>query len=428
MRYLILVLLWCLPSTLQAGTVILGFDFPLASYSGTQFLLRIVTVQNGRPTQTERLIDPLPIQQCAGWPDPAKIATSLCAQVCLDPGDYTLTVFATRGNERSPGSNVLDLDFSTAMPCLPIRRPPPPPPPPPPHGSAEALVIANEVALGINQNGLNFANMVNLACVQWVIAGACVCPPNIPCVIVSYWEPGWIVEVVKKPGDTLVPILGEILQLVLSTSGTAILGAGGAANTGGPGHTNLQYAETHVYTFPQILGGPCTSCPGSSSSPTVHFASELDPIWRTAVATPSPLDLLQQIGVWGRLYPRGGHAIHGSEPVASGLLATRALDITRQPIGTPPNLDAHVVLQPINAGTPACLQLASPRKTSCMPAGFPPALWETGALSLRGRYAWLVWRQRVCCVKPASATCGITLPGVGGHGQNLCLLQAPGGP
>jgi hypothetical protein len=265
----------------------------------------------------------------------------------------------------------------------------------------------------------SWTSLVNFQCVSWMITGPCVCNPLTPCVQVTYWEPGWLVETVKRPGTTTLPGLGDLLTVALDAAGVPPLGGGGAGNATGSGHTNLQYNEVHVSTFPQLLGGPCTGCAPGAAPFTLHYVSETDPLWRPAVATPSPLSLLQQIGVWAPLYPRGGKAIHSSEPVGSGIAAVRGMDIAHQPVGTPPNAEAHVVLQP-TASTSRCCQLASPGQTPCFPAGTPPLLWEHGTISARGTYVWLFWRKRTCCVLPAQASCGITL--VGTHGANGCLL------
>jgi hypothetical protein len=239
---------------------------------------------------------------------------------------------------------------------------------------------------------------------------------------VEYWEPGWMVETVKQPGTTVLDLAAPLLQTAFSALGVPPFGGGGAGNATGTGHTNLQYNEVHVMPFPQLLGGPCTGCAPGQPAFTLNYASEADPAWRTAVATPSPLSLLQQIGVWAPLYPRGGKAIHSSEPVGSGIAAMRAMDIAFQPVGTPPNVDTHVVLNPTGS-TSTCCQLASPRQTPCFPVGTPPVLWEHGTVSPRGTYLWIFWRKRSCCVNPNQATCGITL--VGGYGANGCLLPTP---
>ena len=288
-----------------------------------------------------------------------------------------------------------------------------------------ATMVHGVTAVGASAAGggtPSWTSLVNLQCVSWHITGPCMCNPITPCMQVAYWEPGWLVETVKRPGTTTLPGLGDLLTVALDAAGVPPLGGGGAGNATGSGHTNLQYNEVHVSTFPQLLGGPCTGCAPSTAPFTLHYASETDPVWRTAVATPSPLSVLQQIGVWAPLYPRGGKAIHSSEPVGSGIAAVRGMDIAHQPVGTPPHTDAHVVLQPTES-TSRCCQLASPRQTPCFPAGTPPLLWEHGTVSARGTYIWLFWRKRTCCVLPAQASCGITL--VGTHGANGCLLPTP---
>ena len=121
-------------------------------------------------------------------------------------------------------------------------------------------------------------SLVNLHCVSWHITGPCVCNPMTPCVQVAYWEPGWLVETVKRPGTTTLPGLGDLLTVALDAAGVPPLGGGGAGNATGSGHTNLQYNEVHVYTFPQLLGGPCTGCAPGAAPFTLHYASETDPL------------------------------------------------------------------------------------------------------------------------------------------------------
>jgi len=411
----------------HAGQQILAWGFPLAQWPDTHFTLRIVTLQQGTPTQQERTIDPFTPQQCTQWPDPTHTPSTLCGAVCLDPGDYTLSLFAINGSMRSDASNLLDLDVTSTTPCQSTMGVQPPTASASNSTAGTVAGAAGAVAIGAaalqgsqaSSSAPSFTGMVNMACVSWTITGPCFCNPLTPCVSVAYWEPGWLVETVKKPGTTIVPLVGDLLHQALTAIGVPPFGGGGAGNAGGSGHTNLQYNETHVYTFPQLLGGPCTGCTPGVAPLTLHYASETDPLWRTAVAIPSPTTLLEQLGVWAPLYPRGGKAIHGSEPVGSGIAAARAMNIAFNPVGTPPNVEARVVLQPTQ-GTSTCCQLASPLQTPCFPVGTPPLLWETGTVSPSGTYAWIFWRKRTCCVNPAQSMCGITL--LGGQGANGCLL------
>lgn len=267
----------------------------------------------------------------------------------------------------------------------------------------------------------DLAVLPNLACVTWRIVGACACNPTTPCVQVEYWEPGWLVETVKIPGTSALDLTAPLVQAVADALGVPDFGGGGAGNATGTGHTNLQYNEAHVFTFPQLLGGPCSGC-APNATLTLHYASEIDPLWKLATGLPGLLDLvgLGQLGVWAPLYPRGGKAIHGSEPVGSGIAAARALDIAFNPTGSPTSPEARVVLQRTD-GTSRCCQLASPRQTPCFPVGTHPARWETRTVSPRGTYLWIFWRKRTCCVNPNQATCGITL--LGGYGANQCELD-----
>jgi hypothetical protein len=157
----------------------------------------------------------------------------------------------------------------------------------------------------------SWTSLVNLQCVSWHITEPCVCNPTTPCVQVTYWEPGWLVETVKRPGTTTLSGVGDVLTVALEAAGSPPLGGGGAGNTTGSGHTNLHYNEVHVFTFPQLLGGPCTGCAPGAASLTLHYASETDPLWRTAVATPSPPQrapadrrLGPPLPPWGQSHPQ----------------------------------------------------------------------------------------------------------------------------
>lgn len=418
------------PVPTTGWNVKVAFDYDQSKQQGTLYEARLTVQQPGKlPTASDRMVLPLPLSQCRPEDDPAWTPDTLCSGFCVPPGSYSVKVRA-RGSampQWTAYSNEDDFQIDVTTTC---GTPPVATTPPPAKGGSGTPAQVGGAAVGAGLGAAlargpsmpSFVEMVNRQCVQWTVTGPCLCNPLTPCVRVEYWEPGWVVETVKIPGTTAIPLLGDVLAGVLAAAGVPPLGGGGAGNAGGSGHTNKQYNEVHILPFPQLLGGPCTACAPRSLPLTIHYASEIDAAtWRTAVAPPTPVDLIRQLGVWGPLYPRGGTAIHGSEPVGSGMAAARALDILRQPIGTPPHVEVHAVLQPDPTAT-TCLQMAYPRQTSCMPAGTPPPLWEHGSVSPRGTYVWLAWRKRTCCVPPNLTTCGLTLPGVGGHGQNMCLI------
>jgi TraU protein len=284
--------------------------------------------------------------------------------------------------------------------------------------AALTLIIVSLARPGEAQEGI--AALPNPNCAQFTILGPCSCgfPPTPTCLQVAYWEPGWLVETVKIPGDTAI----APIQQALGTFGPPlhVLGGGGAGNSPGSGQTNLHFNEAHVMTFPRFLGGPCTGCQaGQTQVFNVHYLSEIDPLWRLAVGAPSILDLfgLGQLGVWAPLYPRIGFAIHGSEPVGSGIAAARALDIAANPFGVPTNPENRVIITP-TLGYSRCCQLASPVQTPCFNVGTNPALWETGTVSATGKYIWIFWRFQTCCVPPSEVWCGALL---GDYGANLCI-------
>lgn len=423
------------------GNVDLAWDFPIALQLQAVYEVHIATLLNNRPTQTERVILPLPPKSCRQETVRDWTPNTLCGDLCLAVGEYSLKIRARKDPLQSAYSNVADLDLTVTEGCQGQPALPPlatgPAPPPPKASSKPGAVAGTAVVLGgaavlagSSTVGAPSAPVqINTTCVQWKIAGPCFCSPFNPCVQVEYFEPAWIVETVKQSGQTLIPVLGEALKAAFAATGVPLWGGGGAAAMGGAGQTNLQYNEVHVYRLPNLFGGPCSGCLPRPGLPVPHYASELDAVpWRTALAVPTPFDLLTQIGVWAPLYPRGGKVIHASEPVGSAVAAVRAMDIIRQPVGTPPHVDAHVVLKPGLTVPPICMQLASPRMSPCMPAGTPNALWESGAVSPRGTYVWIIWQKRSCCVNPQQATCGITLPGVGLHGGNWCELTSAPAP
>jgi hypothetical protein len=353
---------------------------------------------------------------------------TLCARACLPQGAVTGRAFAryqalTIG--RKGPSN--EADTTATERCGEGETSPAPaamPAPPPVSVIAGATAIATTTGVvTASENGPSLPALLNRQCVDWKIAGPCLCgfPPH-PCTQVQYWRPRWLVEVVKRPGSSAIPVLGTVLSAALQAVGMPSMGGGGQGNASGAGHTNLAFSEVHVYSFPDLLGGPCTACAPTNALPVLHYASELDaPVWRTTVAPPLPFAALIPVGVWGTLFPRTGFVIHSSPPIAAALQAVRALNIAFAPATPVPSPEAHVVVTP-SGGFSTCMQMASPRPTPCMTIGTPPPMWEMGSVSHTGSYIFLFWERQHCCVEAAMATCGITLPVIGGHGANMCPL------
>lgn len=422
-----LTLLVCLGwvSLGMAGEEILIWEYDVTLQPQVKYLLRMISLQQGRPTQEERWLTPLPRGECRylGVPDTPE---TQCARTCFAPADYSLTLSAVRDIERSPESlPVLDAALTATSPCTggppsgQVRVPPSLVVPGVTVGAGAAAYAALQAR---EATTLALPQLLNLGCVQATQA-PCVCgfPPQ-PCLHVTYWEPRWLVETTIRPGETMLPApFDALLSGALAAAGLAHRGAGGAANATGAGQTNKHFGEVHVFTLPNLLGGPCTACL-PSGVPLLNYASELDVAgWRIGPPPLPPVAALARVGFWGTLFPRVGHVIHGSPVVASGLMAARAMSIAVLPASPPPLLDVHLVPTP-TVGTSTCCQLASPRQTPCFTFGTPPFLFEQAAVSVKGRYLWVLWHRQTCCVPPPLAVCGIVVPGVGLHGDNDCVL------
>ena len=102
------------------------------------------------------------------------------------------------------------------------------------------------------------------------------------------------------------------------------------------------------------------------------------------------------LGVWGPLYPRTGYAVHASEVVASGISAFRAADVAALKPQTPRRVVAPVLFWP--SVRHDRLQLVSPTAGKCIAVGQDPRWWEAGQRSFDGRYVWVYWRKKECCL------------------------------
>ena len=274
----------------------------------------------------------------------------------------------------------------------------------------------------------DISGMINLDCIDFRVIGVCVKPPPYYVgIVIMYWEPALLIETVKKPGDTiigsLVPVVSSLTQKAESSLLSAVTGlvvpiSGGSSSSKITG-TTLQFNETHVYEFPfrdQIMSSIDTQCPDKLPAGSfIKYLSELDALeWRiglieamhpksiasaasglTCAATGAFLDDLC-MGFWGATYPRRGFFTHQSEVVASAAAAVRAVSISGLLGST-----AHVVLEQIGffpSFESDKLELIYPKSSGCIKIGQNPATWESGKLSSSGKYLWVYWRRRICCI------------------------------
>jgi len=255
------------------------------------------------------------------------------------------------------------------------------------------------------------------SCVNFSVIGACRRnTPPFAGVKVRYWQPVLMVETVKRSGQSGII---EYRPVVASLAGRPVNqnewgGASSQADTG-----SLQMNEAHVFGFPlsdafsMAIEAPCEGMPDLGAA--VSYLSEQDhDEWRMACSEKNnPLSRMAEqkaslcdrfgpmlpglcVGTWGALYPRTGFSVHASEVVSSAMAAFRAVDVASLKPQT-----FHRVISPVlfwpNIRYDR-MQLVSPVVGRCISIGENPRLWENGKRSRDGRYVWVFWRKKECCL------------------------------
>lgn len=260
---------------------------------------------------------------------------------------------------------------------------------------------------------------VDWTCISPEVIGPC--PKEVPPYVgirVRYWEPVLLVETVKKPGDSVVDELGSVVSSLVTGESTALLGQvlTSGSTSQSVTRSNMQFNEAHIFSFPfsDIFSSLIQfSCPASNpDSPiSIKYLSELDAAeWRIGlIESLSPQSLMGIVclsglydpkglcmGTWGPVYPRTGFFIHQSEVVGSAANAFRAVSISSLQ-----GIFSHVVLSPVMFVPDVHkdkLQLIYPAPGGCIKIGENPLFWETAKTSMNGKYLWVYWRYRECCV------------------------------
>lgn len=267
--------------------------------------------------------------------------------------------------------------------------------------------------------------LIDWSCINPQVIGVCSKGP-IPGFIVRFWEPVLLVETVHQPGDTVISGTGPLIATPAKTAAKSALGnlISGVAVTSGSGsssldQTNLQFSETHIFDFPfkdiitALIGGG--DCPSTPSTGFVKYLSEVDSFeWRVGIleamhpksmlsaASAAFCSILSNfnndlcIGSWGPMYPRRGFFVHSSPVVTSAALAWRAVNIA-----TLTGSAGHIVTSPLpfsQSFSEDKLQLIYPVSSSCIKPGQNPATWDYGKTSGDGKYLWVYWIKRICCV------------------------------
>jgi hypothetical protein len=261
------------------------------------------------------------------------------------------------------------------------------------------------------------AAQADWACVNFSVIGAC--RRNTPPFVgakVRYWQPVLMVETVKRSGESGII---EYRPVVASLAGRSVDKNEGAGASGQADTTGLQMNEAHVFGFPLsdafslAVEAPCEGMPDLGG--TVSYLSEQDhDEWRMACSEKNnPLARMTEkrgpvcdrygpmlpglcVGTWGALYPRTGFVTQASEVVGSAMAAFRAVDVASLKPQTPHRVISPVLFWPSIRYDR--MQLVSPVAGRCIPIGEDPMFWENGKRSQDGRYVWVYWRKKECCL------------------------------
>jgi hypothetical protein len=264
---------------------------------------------------------------------------------------------------------------------------------------------------------MTLAAKADWSCVEFKTLGPCYrkTPPYVG-VKVRYRQPVLLVETVKISGDTVINELRGLLGARLKQKARVVMkqrtgvdgdpSAGGGQNGDG---TALSMNEAHVLSFPftdvfsTFVVAPCEGAPDLAGP--VGYISELDAKeWRTGETEqrfcgeqngvwPMPGTWL---GTWGPIYPRTGWSAGTSAPVASALSVYRAVDISSIKPQLPRVVLSKVLFVPDLFWDR--MQMVYPSAGKCLRIGEDPRLWEKGKNSSDGKYVWIFWRKKECCL------------------------------
>ncbi len=278
------------------------------------------------------------------------------------------------------------------------------------------LLTFTVVPVTADESLVALAAQADWPCVRFQVLG--VCRRNSPPFVgakVRYWQPVLLVETTRRSGVSgIMEYKSVVAAMAGSRAEASACGAAGQADT-----TNLHLNEAHVFGFPfsdtfsLMVEAPCEGLPDLGSA--ISYISEQDrDEWRRArYEMKHPLAQMTAkvapvcarygalfpglcLGVWGPLYPRTGFVVHASPATASAVAAFRAVDIAALKPQTPHQVVAPVLFWPDVRFDR--LQMVSPVKQRCMAVGADPALWDNGVNARDGRFVWIYWRKKECCL------------------------------
>ncbi len=265
----------------------------------------------------------------------------------------------------------------------------------------------------------------NTRCMSLQMIGVCPKPTRKPPlgIKIRFWQPELFMETVKMPGDSVIreygALLGEVdeklaeaqLKAAFQTDNLKVTSTGSSQSMDS---SNLQFNEVHLYDLPSaaVFDEMCGDAPNMAGG--IHFVSESNSVvWRRGdIEKKLPQSLLsavigsqchrlslgatpaQCMKDWGPLYPRQGFVVTQSQAVASIVDALRAVSVagdTMSPyLKSPLNFSMNMTKDKV--------QMAYPTQGQCLPIGSDPQQLEADNQSKDGRYVWIYWHQRQCCI------------------------------
>ena len=250
--------------------------------------------------------------------------------------------------------------------------------------------------------------------------------------LVCHNYPAAFVETSLVPGQSQVPIIGELISALVA-AGSKENGGGGSSQDG---NTHLKYYEAHVFSYktasyireryPMLR-----VCSDDSESSQLNYLSELDASWRTGAADYLTMSYIFSqlaavagicdkaakggglgggmglsdlcMGTWGPTYPRTGFTNANSKAVASASDAYRALRVTSKSTG-------RTVLNQKNLDVKGKLQIGAPKgfrgkPSNCIAPGTTPIAWDNRTIqptAEKDGYVWVWWQQKCCCKKTSA--------------------------
>jgi hypothetical protein len=285
------------------------------------------------------------------------------------------------------------------------------------HAAALIMLLGCVPAAGAGESAALLTARADRSCAAVQTIG--VCRRNTPPYVgikVRYRQPVLLVETTPRSGESgIMEYAAAVAALSPRDSGrNAAAGSCSRDDT-----SSLAFSEAHVFAVPwsnalsAIVAAPCEGPPDFTAP--FSYASEGDKTeWREArreqqgalarvslraaavCARYAALLPGLCVGTWGQLYPRTGFAVNASAAAASALAAVRAVDIAAFRPLSPHRVTAPLLFWPDLREDR--LQMVLPSKGRCIMIGEDPFLWDQGPRPRDGRYVWLYWRKKECCL------------------------------